>query len=355
MTYSLYFLCICFLFIYMYSIHIMNISLIIILIIIIVFFVCTQRSNSESFDARIAGATKTQCGTACTKVLGCAGFAYDDANKYCYLSKDAIYFSPAKTAKADETKVFAQFYDRDMPRCNKLYMIDDPLYNSRNNLLRNFAYICKEKESDMESQKTYKIYNKKEIPIKDVTKINHLKMDPYTFEEIEWNKSTNLDKNLQLITNPTPSNSFNIMREYNNEYLGQYLYPHKCVSNITKKDCLKQCLNDKECVGTEWNPILMKKVGKPNKYIMEENICCPKRIIKATRPRIPEHEHGHFYLKENVIRDSFSRDNILTGYTEKQPEDTEVADDVLRRFKKFNWYNDTNSNFNISDNNFVGR
>ena len=138
-----------FLLIYMYnSIHIMNISLIMILIIIIIFCMHIKQNNGEAFDARVEGTTKTQCGTVCTKTLGCAGFAHDDNNKYCYLSRDAIYFSPVKTAKADETKVFAQFYNRDMPRCNKLYMIDDPLYNSRNNLLRNLTYICKEKESD---------------------------------------------------------------------------------------------------------------------------------------------------------------------------------------------------------------
>jgi hypothetical protein len=261
-----------------------------------------------------------------------------------------------------DKKPFAQFYTRELPRCNKLYTINDPLYNSRNNLLRNATYLCKESENGIEKTK---LYMNREIPFDDVTKLNQVKLDTYSFENIGWDENysdineikpitmtIDINKNLHLITNPTKSNSINIMKEYNNEFLGQYLYPHKCSSNITQNACLKQCLDDKLCVGTEWNPTLMTKVGEPNKYIIESGVCCPKRIITNSIPRRTEHKHGHFYIKENVIKNNISSDAILTDYRENyngnvnskihlyqqnQQDQQDQPDQHTEKYKTFNW------------------
>jgi hypothetical protein len=166
----------------------------IILLVIVLFY----KNNNESFDARIEGSTKVQCGTICSKVLGCSGFAYDADNKNCYLARDKIIYSPARRERPRHLNVFAEFYKKDMPRCNKLYVINDPLYNSRNNLLRNITYTCQDFE---EGPATNKIYNGEEIPIDDVTKINQLSPKPYTFEKIKWEDVINLDKNLELVIN----------------------------------------------------------------------------------------------------------------------------------------------------------
>lgn len=276
----------------------MNITiLILILIIIFVHVVISRYLQPELFDSGVSSSSQTQCGTICSKTLGCAGFAYDIDNNICYLSKNKIDDSPIKKEAPKSNQVFAQFYKNTMPRCNKLYVIDDSLYNSNNNLIRNITYTCKDSESGNEYNKIYNISEKK---IDDITNLNKLKFDPYTFVEIDWNKMIDLNKNLHLVTNPTKSNSTLVMKEYDDEYLGQYLYPHKCVSGIKQKDCLSQCLNNKECVGTDWNPMILTQIGNENKYTIEKNVCCPKRIIKEKRKRTSKNESGHFYLKEYI-------------------------------------------------------
>ena len=372
-----------------------DIYLIIIFIIIIIFIF---KQNNEHFDQRVDGATKTQCGIMCTKVLGCNGFAYDADNKYCFLSKDEIVLPPEK-------KAYSQFYKPKMPRCNKLYKIDDPYYNSRNNIIRNATYGCMKEEN---GKVEYKIYDNKEKDKIVIDKLNLEEVAPYTFERIEWSGSVplsdgrfntdrqvpvptiksdiendsqehalyygswrnitktpdetndnrfsgtrpildpgsatpnvstqdsgsiNLDKNLQLITNPTKSTAVNIMKEYDEEFAGQYMYPHKCSTNIKKEDCMKQCLGDKDCVGTEWNPILFKKVGVPNKYEFDENVCCPKIRIKKVIPRRKEMRFGHFYLKEPASRTYLQEGEILVGLNKDKRDD--AVNDLGNRFAKW--------------------
>jgi hypothetical protein len=386
----------------------MKLTINLIFIIILLFFIIINynyinrdHNHKENFDQRIDGATKEQCGIIATKTLGCNAFAYDPNNKYCFLSKDEIFFSPEK-------KAYAQFYNREFPRCNKLYMIDDPYYNSRNNIIRNATYKCMEKEGGTPE---YKIYDTKEKVGINIEKLNLEQVDPYTFVRIEWNgtlpvsdgrfntslqvpvtkdKSNNnsleqgqqkflyqgaqeniietpdetndnifsgtrpiydpiksatpditnqdpgvinLDKNLHLITNPTKTNSLNIMKEYKDEFIGQYLYPHKCSSGISKEHCMKDCLNNKDCVGTEWNPILFSKVGVPNKYELEEGVCCPKVRIKRAMPRRKNRRFGHFYLKEKVNRQYLQEGEILVGMN-KDKKDYAV-EDLSEKFAKW--------------------
>ena len=373
---------------------------IIILIIIILFIIITFSKNKENFDQRVDGGDKEDCGIMCTKILGCKGWAYDTENKKCYLSKDDILHHPEK-------KAYSHYYNRSFPRCNKLYSIDDPFYNSRNNIIRNATYQCMEKEGGAIE---YKIYDTKERKNINPKELNKYEIDPYTFERINWisavpsssgffsnaidlivprpkinpekpdrtdrflfngtseniiqtpdekndNKfsgtrpiydpvkdatpgiqytdpgSLNLDKNLHLITNPTKANAINIMNQYDEEFIGQYLFPHKCSTNISKKDCMDQCLRNKDCVGTEWNPTLFIKKGKPNLYEIEENICCPKIRIKKVIKRRRPNRKGHFYLKEKKNRETLQNGNILVGLNKDKNEF--VMDDLEDRYSKW--------------------
>jgi PAN domain len=378
-----------------------NINLIIIFLIIFIVFLLLPKKN-EHFDQRVDGATKEQCGVMCTKILGCNGFAYDAKNQKCYLSKDEITFRPIK-------KPFVNFYNRNFPRCNKLYVINDPYYNSRNNMLRNATYKCMKKEN---GPIEHVIYDDKEKRKVNVNNLSLEELSPYTFQRIEWNAAVpsngmfgraidmnvpklpddeapketdrflfygssedivkrpdivndnefsgtrlvfdptqdldpkssikdagiiNLDTNLRLVTNPTESNSLNIMKQYDEEFVGQYLFPHKCSTNITKEDCMKQCLNNKNCVGTEWNPTKYIKVGKPNKYNIEEGICCPKIRIKKVIGRRRHNRKGHFYLKETVNRKYLQDGEILVGLNKDKKD--YVVEDLQGRFSR--WKNNS--------------
>lgn len=192
----------------------MSITIILIISVIII-LLYKNNNNSESFDSRIEGASQIQCGTMCSKILGCTGFAYDADNKNCYLARDKIIYSPARRERPRHLNAFAEFYKRNMPRCNKLYVINDSLYNSRNNLLRNITYTCQDFE---EGPTTYKMYNGDEINVNDVTKINQYSPKPYTFEKIKWENVINLNKNLELATN----GNFNFAKERKHSIRDQY-------------------------------------------------------------------------------------------------------------------------------------
>lgn len=348
------------------------ISLIILIIIIILSI--NKNNTTENFDQRVDGSTREQCGILCTKALGCNGFSYDDNNKYCFISKDPIVLRPLK-------KAFVNFYNRKFSRCNKLYKIDDPYFNSRNNIIRNATYACQAVENDEDIK--YMIYDNREREWKaDISTINKAVINPYKFERIDWNAipsvsdgrfntsleyplpepkddggpiirrpdlvddqnyrgtrpvydptkdiqrpknldssgPINLNNNLHLITNPTRSNSFAIMREYDDEFMGQYQFHHKCSTNISKENCMKNCLKSSDCVGTEWNPVLFKKVGTPNLYEIEENVCCPKKRINKVIPRRRNFRMGKFYLKELANRKYIQEGEILVGLNKDKKE-----------------------------------
>lgn len=351
-------------------------KVIIIFIIIILFFISRK---SEHFDQRVDGATREECGIICTKTLGCNGFAYDKENKYCFLSKDPIVIRPLK-------KAYVRYYDRKFPRCNKLHKINDPYYNSRNSVIRNAMYECQETENDDKINNLIYDIREREWSGKK-SDINKIKVFPYQFEQLNWNaipsvsdgrfntslevpvpsskmtdgpilidpdstdaknynKSSgspemdisdngpiNLSKNMHLITNPTKSNSYIIMREYDNEFLGQYQYQHKCTSNISKEKCMKNCLENNDCVGTEWNPMIFKKIGVPNLYEFEENVCCPKKKINKVIPRRHEFRLGKFYMKEIVDKKSDKEGEILVGLNKQKKYDK--AEDISEKYTEW--------------------
>ena len=324
----------------------MDVRVLLMILIVVMLVVCVlvyymhRTRDAEHFDSRLDGTTREQCGMACTKILGCAAFGYDDTKKLCYLSKDPIFTRP-------DTKVFAQYYKVDMPRCNKLYAIDDPLYNSRDNLLRNATFTCKAAENGPDYIKTYM---NKELTLDTIDDVNKLKLEPYTFVDIDWadgagdmntpNARTSvidLGKNMNLVTNPTRATSVNVMKEYDAEILGQYLYPHECVSNISQKDCLKECLDNPYCAGTEWNPYMLAPIAdadlsdpaQVNKYVVKSGVCCPKRVLSKAIPRTDAHKYGHMYVKQNVVKSDIPSDAVIVTYASSdaaQPDANPVFD-----------------------------
>jgi hypothetical protein len=110
------------------------------------------------------------------------------------------------------------------------------------------------------------------------------------------NKTGKAIKNIVQIPNDTQLNNSNIKPMNINKHFeiysefnkGKYLREHNCVKNITHQECLNFCDNNKNCVGTEWNPY----------FNNNENICCPMKTLGKFEPRKHQHRLGKFYLKK---------------------------------------------------------
>jgi len=277
--------------------------LIIILFIFITYCVYNKYYRNEKFDQKVTRSSKENCGIMCTKVFGCKGFAVD-GNNSCFLSKSLIIGRP-------EQSVFSTEYNRAYTRCNKIKPVEDPVIATNLDLRNNATYVCNDGETS--NQKSFKFYDTKEKTLKTLEENNKIPMNNYTFEEIEWGNSIELDDNKYLITNPTKSNSIYGMIEHDEEYLGQYVYPHKCSANISLKNCLRDCLKNKDCVGTEWNPSYFKQTNSKSndEYDLYKGVCCPKRKIREVVQRRKPFSFGKFYLKKIIYKDD---QKTLDGY-----------------------------------------
>lgn len=243
-------------------------------------------TNNEHFDARIKGITKEKCGEVCTAILKCQGFAYSNDNA-CYLSKSPILEKPVLS-------VFSDDYSPTFYRCNKTQPIMDETDLITPDLLRrNSLYMCSDSE-----QGKYDINIISENlrqSIGDFDEIDKIDVPKY---KIITNFRWPTDKRDSLLRDTTTGDNFKIFEKSNNEFLGQYLFPHKCVSNISEISCLKMCEVDDKCIGVEWNPFYMKT--KPNNsFDLYKNVCCPKTEISDIIPR-KEFENGNFYSKKLV-------------------------------------------------------
>ena len=90
------------------------------------------------------------------------------------------------------------------------------------------------------------------------------------------------------------------------------MYEHKCVSDISQNTCIKECANVKECVGTEWNPLYIKK-NPNNTSTIYKNICCPKIKVLKTIPRRKDHQSGRFYTKNKLNKFNKNNSNIYVN------------------------------------------
>lgn len=276
-----------------------------ILILLIVVIICCVTASTEGFDGRISEITQAECGDACSKTYGCAGFAYDEENKKCFISKSPILGSPGNSLYTDS-------YSTDLVRCNKRGKIDLGDVENEDSRLQNSLYMCANKE-DGEYKPSLVLNNIfQEIPNGMAVSI-----DDYELHNLDWPE---YKKDLELSyskvaeahgtgSDVPPGNKYLISPK---EHLGQYMHSHQCVANTSLFECLKSCDQSSECKGCEWNPILIQKDEETGQHKMYENVCCPKKEIKEITDRREQFKRGKYYIKltENQSEDLAELDNI---------------------------------------------
>lgn len=276
-----------------------------IIIILIVVLICCFTTSAEGFDGRISDITEAECGDACSKTYGCAGFSYDSENKKCFISKSPILGSPGNSLYTDS-------YDANMLRCNKRGKIDLGDVEDEDSRVQNALYMCANQENG--EYKPNLVLNNifQELP-NDLP----VSIDEYELHELEWPE---YKKDLELSysqvaevqgtgTDSPVENKYLISDK---EHLGQYMHSHQCVANTSIFECLKACDKSSECKGCEWNPMLIQQDEDTGQYTMYENVCCPKREIKEIIDRREKFKRGKYYIKltEDQSNDLAGLDNV---------------------------------------------
>lgn len=264
--------------------------------ILIIILIYLKGTKIEQYDGKIANMTKKDCGIKCTNTYECSGFAHK-ANNSCYLSKTPILSAPID-------KVYASDYTPSDYRCNKLqpiYRVDD--ITVPETMKRNALYNCSESEQGEYVLELISPF--KTEPIYDFDDVESLDVPQYDLHPYDWPITRN-----EKINTINGVNDYLVYEKSEDEYLGQYLYPHRCVDNIPENKCLDICKYNKDCVGVEWNPFYVKSIGKNNVYNIYQNVCCPKKQIKTVIPRRKDFENGRFYLK--TYQDKLNKNTYMT-------------------------------------------
>lgn len=231
--------------------------LFVIAVIIIVFIIWCRNDDNvnnnnndtiEGFDARLLNLTKEQCGKLCTSILGCQGFAYDDKN-HCYLSKSPILTQPTSSLFADE-------YNTSDYRCNKAQPILDPTDLVSPELLkRNALYLCSDNER---GQYDFTVISENKVTkIGDFYQLDQVNIPDYKIiDDFVWPQ---VKQDTVLTKGKRDINKFMLYDRSGDEYLGPYLFDHKCSSNVNLTSCLQTCEGNDNCVGTECGILIMLK------------------------------------------------------------------------------------------------
>lgn len=271
-----------------------------IFIVIILLFV---KYNKEHFDAKIEQVNEIECGTMCTKTVGCAGFAYND--KKCWLGKQPILGRP-------EMSLYNEDYNPKIRRCNKFYSISDIYISTTGDYQKNMSYGCKDSEID-KNLNIYTYLNNK-IKLDNEKSIDDIKVRQYPMTQITWpkpfDKDTIPNALISELTKEIPNENIKIMKEIPDYIEGKDLYETGCVSNISRMDCLKACLDDDNCRGTEWNPNLLKQLNNKD-YEIYKNVCCPKGELTNTITRNDNNKEGKFYAKYVVNKNEIDKNKII--------------------------------------------
>jgi hypothetical protein len=246
---------------------------------------------------------ESECGTMCTKTLGCAGFGYQ--NKTCWLGRQPILGRP-------EMSLYSTDYKPEIKRCNKFYSISDIYINSAPDYQKNMSYVCQ----DSETSKKDNIYSY----LDDIKKLNSLEdvdnisIRQYPMTQINWPKPNDLDtisnKLISELTHERPNENITVMKEISDYVEGKDLYDTGCIANIDRMDCLKACIDDKNCKGTEWNSGLLKQI-KDKDYEVYKNVCCPKSELTKTIDRTDNNKNGKFYAKYVVNKFEIDKDKVI--------------------------------------------
>lgn len=274
---------------------ILMVAIIIVIVAFIIFKVDIWNNNNiaEPFDARLSGISRETCGTICTQMFGCNAFAYDDKNRKCYLSKYPIIQRPVFGLYVDE-------YDSKQQRCSKIYPIKEDIAIptiTDNQKRLNMLYSCAQSETDVYSLKKIKD-SYTDFTIKGIDDIPY---EDYEMDFITWpiNKKDFIAEDI-INSNLEAMKKIYVFDKDKDEHLGQYLFPYKCVDNISEKECLDTCVQNADCVGVEWNPIMLTKNKNNDIYDVRTNVCCPKKQVKEIITRRDEYKNGSFFEKKLV-------------------------------------------------------
>lgn len=263
-------------------------------ITIIIYFINKYFTRKiENYDARISSISKENCGKLCTETSDCAAFSYDNDKKKCYLSNKPIFYQSANSLYAPE-------YETHHFRCNKVKPIRGEIDDIDNDDLKiNMIYSCQDREQG--EYKLNKIVNGRIEELQNCKNNNYKNIteEKYPIFKIEWPVNRkDLDINNIYDEEKNKLNNYTLFVKDKNEYLGQYLFPYKCVKDIPENICIKSCAENKNCSGIEYN-VLYK--GK-NTNEINKNVCCLKTGKLERVPRRQEHENGYFYIKSNPRR-----------------------------------------------------
>lgn len=265
----------------------MKFQLLILVLFVFFIIVTTNNYNNEYFDARVSDIKIEQCGKICTDVYDCEGFGYDNTTSKCYISKTPIINLPAASS------LYVDEYESKQYRCNKIKPIKLDQRNTDPTILRdNQLYMCA--DDDRGYYDLYKIVNNtmEKINRGDIDKVN---LEPYVMNEIEWpTKEFKKDITPNLKTANQNRKIYTLFEKDKREFLGQFLFPYKCVSNVSEDECINQCRRYDDCIGTEWNPLYV------NNNIINKNVCCPKKDITEIIDRRDLVENGNFYVKKST-------------------------------------------------------
>ena len=272
------------------------------ILVIILAVIISSSYTRENFDARIKDISFEKCANTCTKVYGCVGVSYDKQNRNCYLANNPIVGTPIGSIYVDE-------YQPGFVFCNK----PDPIRTDvdiefKDALAKNTIYACKEGEDGDAGYKSMVDEKITDLIMKN-TKIY---VKPYKIKQIVWNDHKK-DLDPDTVTKDNYLNKI-VFYDYDpdHEYQGKYMFKHQCVSNVPLFDCLKKCTIEDDCVGVEYNPLLLNK-QKNGLYKKDLNICCLKSSEDNKVPRSEKHENGAYY-KKSLEDQAYNTDIYIRNY-----------------------------------------
>ncbi len=267
----------------------------IIIFCLIIVIVIINNKAKEDYDARVSDVNNIgKCANMCSSVYGCAGFAQNNTNGKCYLSKFPITSPPIPALYSGE-------YKEDNIYCNKLFPINTDYSLNNDMYVDNRVYNCYTKKAEELGQRYYdENGGEKTIQLNDIYSI---KTNPYDLQYLEWPNTDNkkdikFDSNLNIVYD---EKDIVYQGDSDNEYKGDYLYFDKCKTNIKLDKCLKECTNNSKCIGVEYNP----------QFKDYKNVCCLKSSIKEKVKRRNKADNGTFYIKQIVSPYSSTKNNII--------------------------------------------
>lgn len=265
--------------------------ILIIILLLIIYFLNKKNHKNEHYDARISEVSDIErCANICSSVYGCGGFAFDEPNKKCYISKYPLTVPPMPSQ-------FSDGYNRKNIYCNKALPILSDVSINNDLYVDNKIYDCYTEEAESMGKKYFDIGKKGvDIQSNDVYGINS---DSYKIQEITWPTSQvdiKFDDNLNYIYE---NNQVVYEADNQNEHLGLYLNPSMCSTDTDLNKCLKDCTNNRNCEGVEYNV----------KYKEYDNVCCPKSKIEKKIKRRPITKYGTYYSK--TLNNPINEKNVI--------------------------------------------